>query len=364
LLNTNVQDGKLVGPDPGVRFNYRIWRFLKNCRPRYDWGDNLYYLQAQGYWILANWLLSDQCDDSFARLAIEASNQVVQNQRDDGGWDYPNREWKGRVATVEGIWASLGLFESYRQTKQDRYLQSSLKWHQFFEQKIGFQFLGDKTAVNYFAETISDPVPNNSALTLRYLANLASVTGNNAYLEPCAGLLRFVRSSQLESGEVPYVFGDPKRQHFQCFQYQAFMFLDILEYYRLTNDDEARGVLIAQARFLSKGISPSGFAYYQCGQHHRTVNYHTAVVAAALQFANAFCDESEQYSNIASKAVQHLLSKQHKDGSFPHSRGDHRILSDYRRYPRYLAMILYLLIIQQIREPSSDSELNRARQWR
>ena len=63
LADRHVTDGALIGPDPGVRFNYRIWRFLKSYLPRVNWNDDLYYLQGQGYWIHANWMLSQVCSE-------------------------------------------------------------------------------------------------------------------------------------------------------------------------------------------------------------------------------------------------------------------------------------------------------------
>ena len=235
LADRYLVDGALIGPDPGVRFNYRFWRFFKSYLPVVKWNDDLYYLQGQGYWILANWMLSQSdTEGNYKDVALAATDQVLTRQRDDGAWDYPNPEWKGRVATVEGIWASLGLMESYRHSGETRYLEGALRWHKFFEDRIGFQEFDGNIAVNYFAHKICEPVPNNSALALRYLANMADATGDSKYLDRCAGLLHFIRNAQLPSGEVPYIYGDPKWLHFQCFQYQAFLYLDVLAYHRLT----------------------------------------------------------------------------------------------------------------------------------
>ncbi len=57
LFNNHWTGHALIGPDPGIRFNYRIGRFIKSYFSSIDWKDDLYYLQGQGYWILGNWLL-------------------------------------------------------------------------------------------------------------------------------------------------------------------------------------------------------------------------------------------------------------------------------------------------------------------
>ena len=57
LLVKHCEHSALVGPDVGIRFNARIGRFFKSAFRRVPWRDSYYYLQAQGYWVLANWVL-------------------------------------------------------------------------------------------------------------------------------------------------------------------------------------------------------------------------------------------------------------------------------------------------------------------
>ncbi|MDP8923314.1 MAG: hypothetical protein M3O34_10625, partial [Chloroflexota bacterium] len=86
----------LVGPDPGIRFNYRIGRFVKSGLRGVAWGDDLYYLQGQGYWTLANWQLFGRSgDEAYRDLAVGCSLGMLAEQRADGAWDYPNPEWRG-----------------------------------------------------------------------------------------------------------------------------------------------------------------------------------------------------------------------------------------------------------------------------
>src|SRR5690348_8182046 len=62
LLREHWSGQLLVGPDPGIRINYRFGRFAKSYLRKIPWRDHMVYMQAQGYWILAQWLLADQLD--------------------------------------------------------------------------------------------------------------------------------------------------------------------------------------------------------------------------------------------------------------------------------------------------------------
>jgi len=53
------------------------------------------------------------------------------------------------------------------------------------------------------------------------------------------------------------------------------------------------------------------------------------------------------YDALAEQAYNRLLQLQRRDGSFPYSWGDYRMLSDQRSYPRYQSMILYHLLLPQ-----------------
>lgn len=339
--------GAIIGPDPGVRFNYRIWRFLKGYTPWIAWRDGLYYLQCQGYWTIANWLLSQTPDDSYAHIALAATDQIVGRQRPDGAWDYPNPEWKGRVATVEGTFATFALLESYQRTQREEYLQSALRYYDFFTNNIGFQVYQGATAVNYFAGRPSNPVPNNSALILRYLAKLAQTTGDSGYTERCDAVVDFLLKFQQATGELPYVVDKPGMRHFQCFQYHAFIYLDTWNYYQMSGDERVLPFLQGVLRFLQGGLHSSGYAYYQCGQRHRTVHYHTAAIATALFLCDDIGLSPEQvseYRELSQHGYDYLIRQQQPDGSFAYSRGDYRLLGDHRRYPRYMAMMLYHLL--------------------
>lgn len=347
IVDRHWHDEVLIGPDPGVRLNYRIGRFIKGYLPFISWHDDYYYLQAQGYWVLANWWLHALTGSTqFRTIAISCSAQMLARQRDDGAWPYPHPEWRGRVATAEGTWAAIGLLESYRQTANPMFLEGALRWHAFLNEHIGYQPYGEGVSINYFAGRNGVQVPNNSIFVLRFLADLANATGEHGYLSPCKGLLAFVAKVQQPNGEFPYAVsstGDDNRMHFQCFQYNAFQCLDLVAYYRLTRDEEALRLARATFRFLSGGLGADGSARYACNSRHRTVLYHTAVLGAA--FAQATQLGMAEYEQHMRQAYAYLLMMQRSDGGFIHSRRDYRVLDDYRSYPRYLAMILYHLLI-------------------
>jgi hypothetical protein len=339
----------LIGPDPGIRFNYRIGRFIKSYLRQVRWRDDYYYLQGQAYWTLANWRLFDLLGQETCReIALRSSASMLAAQRSDGAWDYPNPEWKGRVATVEGSWGAMGLLETYRRTGESSFLTGALRWHRFLVETIRFQRVGATLAANYFAHCEGVRVPANSAIVLRFLAELAEATGDPAYLEQAGGLVRFFRSTQLASGEFPYaVEGALDRRrvvHFQCYQYNAFLCLDLIRYHELTRDTDSLALVPRLLGFLATGVAPDGHAFYACGNAHRAVSYHAAALAAAI---SAGARLGLTPPEPAERAYAYVMRRQRPDGGFPHSDRDYRLLSDRRSYPRYLAMILFHLLASE-----------------
>ena len=269
LVAAHWRDQKLLGPDPGLRLNYRIYRFVKSALRWLPWSDDVYFVQAQAYWILDNWYLLDLTgEERFGEIARACSDSVIQRQRPDGGWDYPVREWKGRTATVEGVWGAIGLLASFRHTGEAKYLDAALKWHAYMVDQIGFQQAGDLIAVNYFAHDRRARVPNNTALLLRFLADLAETTSDRTYLERCPRLVAFLRSVQMPNGEIPYAVNGldsgGERLHFQCYQYNAFQALHIMHYYEVTSDPSVLPIIHSILTYLSNGIAEDGRAYYDC----------------------------------------------------------------------------------------------------
>jgi hypothetical protein len=345
LAHRHLRDGMLVGPDSGVRFNYRVGRFVKSYTRALPWRDSLTYMQAQGYWILANWRLSAPPHaDRPAAMALECSRGVLSRQRPDGAWDYPNPEWRGRVATVEGTWASLGLLESFRRSGDHSFLHGALAWHRFLEDRIGWTPAAGGAAVNYFAGRSDSAVPNNTVLVLRLLAELARATDDDRFLSRADAALAFLARVQQPNGETPYNVdpaGGLHTLHFQCLQYAAFQALDLADFADLTGDPRAEEVLSRLIAFLRDRIG-AGPVPYACDRRHPSVTYQLAAIAAALDTGAARgldgCDR------IARRILAEVLGRATDDGSFPHSLHDYGVLSDRRGYPRYLAMILLHLL--------------------
>lgn len=352
LSERHWREHGLLGPDPGIRFNYRLGRFIKSYLSWLPWNDDYYYLQAQGYWTLGNWrLFVHTGEQHYANIAEQCSLQMITHQRSDGAWEYPNHEWKGRIATAEGTWAALGLLESYQQTKDTRFLESALRWYQFLCESIGFHRVGNQLAVNYFSHSTAERVPNNTAFVLRFLAELHQATGDDKYLQPSEELLNFLHAAQQPSGEFPYTVEQttptPLRLHFQCYQYHAFQCLDLLRYYEISRNINVVPLITQAATFLSHSLAPDGHVFYECDQTSRRVTYHTAAVAAALSQIEVLGEL--QYRTLAQRAYTYIHAQQHEDGSFSHSANDYHLLGDSRSYPRYLSMILYHLLLAESR---------------
>ena len=333
----------------GIRFNFRVGRFIKSYVPFLHWRDSYYYLQAQGYWVLANWRLFEMTGEALYRdVALTCSEQMLKAQRADGAWEYPNPEWKHRVATAEGTWASLGLLATYRQTRNGRFLDAVLRWHQYLIDEVGFEKLNDELAVNYFAGRRRARVPNNSAFVLRFLADLADATANIAYLEHCKGLLTFLTRAQKATGEFPYMVqgtlaGGRCWEHFQCFQYNAFQCLDLMRYHEITSDSAAQPLILNCLGFLRGGLAEDGHAFYDCGDRHRQVLYHAAAVGAA--FAGAQRLDVHDHDALRRNAFAYVMRGQRRDGSFPFSHGEYYLLRDGRSYPRALSMMLFHILL-------------------
>jgi hypothetical protein len=347
LVSRHWRDGRLVGPDSGVRFNYRIGRFAKGYLSFIPWRDDLYYLQAQGYWMLANWRLAD-VDGTAGHedLAHQCANSTLAAQRADGAWDYSNREWRGRVTTYEGVWASLGLLETFRRTDDTGALDGAMRWYAFMTRDIGYQEYEGTLAANYFADRVASAVPNASTDVLRFLAELEEVTGSTEYRPTGERVLGFLEKAQRPTGEFPYEIStsaQPARMdHFQCFQYNAFECLGLMRYVQLTGSEKAKILAERTLTFLASGLAPEGYARYACGRTRRRVTYHAAALAAC--FADAKRIGIDGYDALSARAYRWLLERQREDGSFPHSSRDYVVLADTRSYPRNLAMILFHLL--------------------
>jgi len=324
----------IVGPDPGLYFQARFFRFLKSYLPSLTWSDCYYFLQAQGYWIRVNWDLFDE---------------VINNQRSDGSWEYPLKEWKKYVSTVEGTWASLGLLETFKHTQEQLYLDHALKWHNFLVNKTGFQSYKDSLVINYF-DIPKHQVPNNTTLALWFFTELYGLTEDQKFLEFNDKMIRFLQLCQNEEGEIRY---SVKNEHYLCYHYNAFEFLDLYNYYRLISDERIRAILEKLAKFIAKGVTETGSIKYDCFQTFPEITFYSAVVGAALTRASLLSFKG--YEKYAERAYNFVFKNQMPDGSFIHSRysmpyvrkpNPYGFLTDKTRYPRPLLYSLQHLLIK------------------
>lgn len=343
----------LVGPDPGIRFNAKIGRFVKSYLSFVPWSDQLTYMQSQAYWISSNWLLFDLLqDEKYRDIALACTQHVSAAQRPAGYWEYPNPEWKGRIATVEGCFAALAMMESYARAGESRFLTGARRWYDYVLNEVRFQEYDGTLAINYFANVSGGMVPNNSTLALWTFARLSQVTADKAFCETCAQMVRFLQTVQLPSGELPYVVTDLEgngRIHFLCYQYNAFEFMDLVSYFRITNDEEVWPVLEKLAAYLSTGVTDRGACRHDCSHTAPEVLYYSVAIAQALSQATTL--GLGDYSMLVDRAYLNVTSRQRADGSFAfHSRCNYAILCDRRSYPRYLSMILNHLLRECMNE--------------
>ena len=348
FMRTNNWTGHaLCGPDQGVRFNRRLWRYVKSALPFYPWADNTCYMQAQGYWVFDNWLLFDlTADKQYADFALKCTQSILAAQLPAGYWEYPHSEWEGRISTVEGIWASLGLLETYERTGDEAFLQGALKSYEFLFKQTGFKEYAGGLAINYFANMDGGLVPNNTTLFLPFLAKLAALTDDDQYLKFCPQMITFLTGVQLKSGEIPYARkpSGEWRAHYQCYQYNAFELQDLVMYYQTINDDRVLPLIALVAQFLIQSVRPDGSTRFDCHDRDIHILYNSAAIAAALGMARQLGLGGDLQAE--DRVYSYLLSKQNPSGGFPFSTREYGVLVDRRYYPRPLSMLLYHLLLK------------------
>ena len=343
LLGRHDDRGFLRGPDAGVRFNLRAWRFLKSALDFLPWHDDYVFIQTQGYWVLSNWMLYEATGDSrYRNIAMESTEATLSLQRADGAWAYPLPERSHLIATVEGNWGAIGLLASYARAPERRFLEGAIRWYDYLIERIGFQAHESGKAINYF-DRPRGKVPNNSVEAAWFFARLWRATGDERYLEHVGGLMDFVRSVQLATGELPYVVEsayERRREHYLCYQYNAFQFLKLAWFERLRPTDSA--VLSGLAKFLATGVTPSGACAEDCSSRAPEVDYYTAALAAALDEAARL--GLAEAAHLSERCYGRVAARQKADGSFIYSAGDYGFLRDGRSYPRPMAMTLFHLL--------------------
>lgn len=346
LLREHWDGGALRGPTPGIRWNLRLWRFVKAYLPSLPWREDYVSYQGQGYWIIGNWLLHRLTgEDRFAEIALAAGRFVVESQREDGSWPNPIPERSHLVTNIEGLWAGAGLLATFRRTGDPKCLEAAKAWWRFVEEHIGYQdHAPDGAAVNYF-DTSRGKVPNNSTASLWFLSELADASGDEAPLRMAGKMLSFLADVQEETGEMPYELpGDNYSRsspHYQCFQYNAFQLIDLYNFWKRTGSVEARPISERLASFLAGGVGPEGACRFSCNSRYPQVVYHAHTMAYALSCASRW--GLGDYTELSRRGYEWTLSKQRPDGSLPFSMKDYLVLNDSRAYPANLAMAVFHL---------------------
>jgi hypothetical protein len=361
LLRLHYSGGLVHGPDAGIRFNLHLWRFWKSALDFIPWKDDYVFIQSQGYWILANWMLHDATGEPRYRdIAIEATETTLLLQQTQGYWIYPLPERKRLIATVEGDWGAIGLLTTYAHEPRPHFLAGAVKWYDYLVATIGFQKHDRGKAINYFDKP-RGKIPNNSVEAIWFFLRLWQATGEARFIGHVDAMLDFLGSVQLPRGELPYIVEGPYergRIHYLCYQYNAFEFLKLAWSHALRPDRRTGGILASLASFLSKGVTATGASAADCSHRMPETDYYTAVLAAALWEAAE--QKLVKNTDLSARCYARLLARQRPDGSFAYTTGDYVLLRDTRSYPRPQVMTLFHLLYPlvpawKMRDPVSAS---------
>jgi len=345
LLKRHYSRGLVQGPDAGVRFNLRLWRFFKAALAFVPWNDLYVFMQSQGYWILSNWMLHEATGERpYRALALESAEATLRLQQPGGFWLYPLPERRHLIATVEGNWGAMGLLATYAREPRKEFLQAAVRWYDYLVGSIGFQAHTPGKAINYFDKP-RGKIPNNSVEAVWLFLRLWKATGEGRFLEPVDALMDFLADTQRPTGELPYIVEGPYekgRIHYLCYQYNAFQFLKLAWAATLRADPRIHRILLALAGFLAQGVTRSGASAVDCFHTKPETDYFTAVLAAALHEAKGL--GAAEAGELSDRCYARTLRRQRPDGSFAYTTGDYGFLRDGRSYPRPQVMTLFHLL--------------------
>jgi hypothetical protein len=364
LLKHHYSQGLVHGPDAGVRFNLRLWRFLKAALSFVPWNDDYVFMQSQGYWILSNWMLHEATGEpGYRAIALESAEATLRSQQPEGFWLYPLPERKHLIATVEGNWAAIGLLATHAREPRKEFIQGAVRWYDYLVRSIGFQAHPPGEAINYFDKP-RGKIPNNSVEALWLFLRLWKLNREARFLEHVDAMIDFVANVQLPTGELPYIVDGPcekGRIHYLCYQYNAFEFLKLAWAAVLRPDARIHRMLPALAGFLAKGVTGSGASAADCHHTAPETDYFTAVLGTALWEASKLMmadgrlpvgeiDETptvdllRKMRELSARCYCRLLARQRPNGSFAYTAGDYGFLRDGRSYPRPQVMTLFHLL--------------------
>jgi len=345
ILRRHYLAGLVRGPDAGVRFNLHLWRFFKSALEFFPWKDDYVFIQSQGYWIVANWMLYEATGERrYRNIALETAHATLLLQQPGGYWIYPLPQRKHLIATVEGNWGAIGLLAAYAREPRPEFLAGAVRWYDYEVGSIGFQEHTSGKAINYFDKP-RGKIPNNSVEAVWLFLTLWRATGEARFAVHVEPMLDFLAAVQLSSGELPYIVEGPyerERLHYLCYQYNAFEFLKLAWSEALLPDPRTRKILASLAGFLSRGVTASGASAVDCSHRMPETDYFTAVLAAALEEAAE--QKLLEDTGLSKRCYARLLARQRPDGSFAYTTGDYVFLRDARSYPRPQVMTLFHLL--------------------
>jgi len=364
LLKRHYSQGLIHGPDAGVRFQLRLWRFFKTALDFVAWNDDYVFMQSQGYWILSNWMLHEATgEQEYRAIALDSAEATLRLQQPEGFWLYPLPERKDLIATVEGDWGAIGLLATYAREPRKEFLQAAVRWYDYLLARIGFQAHAPGEAINYFDKP-RGKIPNNSVEAVWLFLRLWKATGDARFVEHVDAMMDFLVNAQLPTGELPYIVDGPYekgRAHYLCYQYNAFQYLKLAWAAALRSDPRTHHILSALTGFLAQGVSKAGASLVDCFHAKPETDYFTAVLAAALREAQKLaigdwrvpivthCDSPAanlpmQARELSEHCYGRLLQRQRSDGSYAYTTGDYGFLRDGRSYPRPQVMTLFHLL--------------------
>jgi hypothetical protein len=345
ILRRHYSAGLVRGPDAGIRFNLLLWRFFKSALDVFPWKDDYVFIQSQGYWILANWMLHEATGERrYREIALETAQATLLLQQPQGYWIYPLPQRKHLIATVEGNWGAVGLLAAFAREARPEFLAGAVRWYDYLVGAIGFQEHSSGKAINYF-DKARGKIPNNSVEAAWLFLCLWRVTGEARFLVHVGPMLDFLAAIQLPSGELPYIVEGPYeggRVHYLCYQYNAFQFLKLAWSLALFPDRRARAILSSLAGFLMKGVTATGASAVDCSHRLPETDYFTAVLAAALR--EAAHQGLIENTGLSERCYARILARQRPDGSYAYTTADYALLRDGRSYPRPQVMTLFHLL--------------------
>lgn len=345
LEKEHLRDGLLCGPDPGVRFNWRAGRFFKSVFPSLARGEDYIFMQTQGYWVIGNRMLRALTGESrYSDAARRCAESVLRLETAEGFWPYPLPQRRGLIATLESMWGAAALLDGYELDSRPELLEGAVRACDFIIRNIGFQPHGQGEAINYFQRP-RGKVPNNSVTAVWFFLRMWKATGDSRLLEHVPALARFVESVQLPSGEIPYIVEGPNeraREHYLCFQYNAFQFLYMTWAEALVPGTWSAAAPRRLAEFLENGVRGTGACLIDCSGVRGEVDYYTAALGAALNRADRLGFSARR--DLSQRCFARLLARQQPGGGFAFSTGDCGFLRDSQSYPRQQAMTLYHLL--------------------